>query len=515
MTVPIAVSPSVLTPGLYLVVDLLASAAAPGVGQLRTLIISPKSSAGDLTVDTEVRTIGDAAEASVAFGTGTPGHLAAVQVFGQFPSAIVDAISPTPSAGGVSTLVVTFSGSPTADNTVVVDIQGVEFEVAWLSTDSLTEVALRVSDAIAERTEQFLVTGTPVVAVLTLDSKVAGPIGNDVLVRMTLKGAATGGAAISYTSSPAAAPLAAGTTEPDYTTALSNVVGEEYHYILPCLANSDANNIASTSNVRRVYNHIVALNEGKDAKLQQFIVASTLTVAAAAAATPDADNASNATFGEHILCISGRGLPAQLAAREAGGRLKAISLDPAANRIGENMSEYVGAADKIANKPTPAQSEQAIGGGVSLISYTAQGLETLVRAVTTHSQSATGAADRRLLDTQNVDGTYIIARDLRETLPQEYPQAKIAPDPVAGGDLPPQGVITPADIKSFIITRLRFWQVQAVATQASIDAAIADGTLSVSINASDPTQVDIVVPFAIVQPLAKLGVVVQRVQATS
>ena len=63
MTVPIAVSPSVLTPGLYLVVDLLASAVAPGIGQLRTLIMAPRSTDGDLTVDTEVRTIGDADEA--------------------------------------------------------------------------------------------------------------------------------------------------------------------------------------------------------------------------------------------------------------------------------------------------------------------------------------------------------------------------------------------------------------------------------------------------------------------
>ena len=107
-----------------------------------------------------------------------------------------------------------------------------------------------------------------------------------------------------------------------------------------------------------------------------------------------------------------------------------------------------------------------------------------------------------------------LARDLRENIPLEFPQAKIAPDPVAGSDLPPQGVITPTDIKSFIITRLRFWQNEAVATQKSIDDAIADNTLIVQINASDPTQVDIVVPFAIVQPLAKTGVTVQRVQAS-
>lgn len=515
MTVPIAVSPSVLTPGLYLVVDLLASAAAPGIGQLRTLIMSPRTNDGDLTVDVEVRTIGDADEASTAFGPGSPGHLAAKLLFGQFPTAVVDAIAPDQSLGSNATLAITFSGTPTADNTILCDVMGVEFEVAWLSTDSLNDVATRVSEAIDDRTDSLFVTGTPIAAVLTLDAKEAGPWGNDVLVKMALQDSATGGAAITYTGSPDATNLAGGTTEPDFTTALSNVVGEEYHYIVPCLSNADATNIATQSNVNRVSVHISSLNEGKDAKLQQFIVGDTLTVAAATAATPDSNNAENATYGEHILCIAGRNLPSQLAGREAGGRLAAISIDPAANRIGEDMSEYVGAADKIANKPTPGQTEQAIGGGVSILSYTAQGIETLVRAVTTHSQTATGASDTRLLDTQNVDATYIIARDLRESLPRAFPQAKIAPDPEAGEDLPPKGVITPTDIKSEIITRLRFWQNQGVATQVSIDNSIADGTLIVEINASDPTQVDIVVPFAIVQPLVKIGLTVQRVQAGS
>ncbi len=509
MAVPIAVSPSVLTPGLYLVVDLLASASAPGVGTLRTLIMSIKSAAGDLTVDTEVRTIGDADDASTAFGPGAPGHLAAKLLYAQFPAAVVDVIAPT-AAGVASTLALTFSGAPTADNTVAFDIHGRTFTVDWFVGDTLTEVAARAQDAIVERSDDLLTTAVAAVAVLNVNAKVTGLIGDDVKVQANLVGPATGGAAIAGAVVPT--PLAGGTADADYTTALSNVVGEEYHYILPCASNADATNIGGVSNIRRTYNHIISLNEGKDAKLQQFITASTIDVAAATAATPDANSASNATFGDHILCINGRGLPCELAAREAGGRLKAIAIDPAANRIGEDMSEYIGAVDKIADKPTPGESEQAIGGGVSLISYNAQKSEVLVRAVTTHSQNVSGSPDRRLLDTQNVDGTYIIARNIRELLPQEYPMAKIAPDTKPGESPPPKGVIQPRDIKTFIITILRFWQDEGVATKKSIDDSITDGTLSVEINATGPTQVDIVVPFAIVPPLAKTGVVVQRVQ---
>jgi hypothetical protein len=49
-----------------------------------------------------------------------------------------------------------------------------------------------------------------------------------------------------------------------------------------------------------------------------------------------------------------------------------------------------------------------------------------------------------------------------------------------------------------------------VITKASLDASIADGSLYVKVNSQDASQVDMVLPFKIVPPLAKMGVVVQR-----
>ena len=55
MTVPVAVEPSVKTPGVYLTVDLLAATANPGSAANRALIIAPKTSSGNITAQTEVR----------------------------------------------------------------------------------------------------------------------------------------------------------------------------------------------------------------------------------------------------------------------------------------------------------------------------------------------------------------------------------------------------------------------------------------------------------------------------
>lgn len=508
MTIPTAVGPGQLTPGLYLVVDLLAGAASPNTGTLRVALLGSKSSAGDLTNDTEVRVGGGEVTASVAFGPGTPAHLAAKLLYDTFPAAVVDFISPIPGAG-TATLDLTASGVPTGNNAVLMDVMGREFQVAWLIAETADEVKDKIIDAINQRTQDLAcVASDGGVGIVQIDSKVDGQVGNDIKVQATLLLASTGTEAID-TNTPT--PLAGGTTDPDYSNALASIEGEEYAYVLPCLSNTDAGNVGTKNNASRAIDHINNFNTGLDARLEQLVVGITTTIAFATAASASANAMQNDPTGELLLCVNGRGLPAELGGREVGGWLLGLSTDPAVNRIGELMDGYIGAVDKIADKPTISESETALGNGVALISYTAQNLEVMVRPITTHSQDSAGGPDRRLLDAQNVAATYIVARDMRSALPAQFPQAKIVKDTLPGEDPPPKGVIEERDIKAFVISRLRFWQTQGVITKASLDTAISGGTLIVQVNDQDATQVDIVLPFSIVPPLAKFGVVVQRV----
>jgi phage tail sheath gpL-like len=162
----------------------------------------------------------------------------------------------------------------------------------------------------------------------------------------------------------------------------------------------------------------------------------------------------------------------------------------------------------------PKLARACHGAGVSINSYDAAGNIIAVRPVTTVSQDAQGAPERRLLDTQNVDAVYIVARDLRSSLPAEFPNAKISRDTLPGEDPPPVGVIEERDVKGFTISRLRFWERQGVVLKSALDEVITNGELIVQVNASDPSQVDILVPITIVPPLAKFGVVVNRNPAT-
>ena len=509
MSIPTAVAASTLTPGIYVTVNLLAGTASPGTGTLRVAVLATQSAAGDLTDDTEVRSIGGEDDAATAFGTGTVGHLCCKQIYNKYGEAQIDVISPTAGAG-TATLDITAAGSPTSDQVVDVEVMGRTGEVAWLSGESADQIKTKLINWVVQKSTDLACTAVSGgVGVVTVNSKVAGNIGEDINVKMKLRLAQTGTETL--TGAVTNTPLAGGTTDPDITTALTNLQGEEYHYIVPCLSNTDVANVVSSNNCKKLYTHIYNLNTGKDAKLQQAIVGYTGSYATAQATTVHANSFNNAEFMECLCGLNMLSMPGEIAGRECGGRLASVTVDPAGNRIGEYMDGLYACPDIIADKPTAAESQACLTAGVSLLSYDPNDRVVLVRSITTHSQDASGGSDVRLLDVQNVDAAYIITIDLRTNLPIEFANAKIQEDATSTDDLPPSGVTEERDIKAYIITRLRFWQNQGVVDRASLDEFISLGKLIVQVNATDPTQVDMVVPYEIIQPLAKMGLVSQRV----
>ncbi len=506
MTTPKAVSPGTLTPGIYIKVNLVAGAGGPNIGELRTLLLSPKSASGTLTPDSEIRTGGGEETAGTAFGIGTPGHLAAKQFYAGFPTGIVDFGAPA-AAAGTATNNFTLSGTPTSNRALGVRVAGREFEVAWLVGESASDVRDKIVAGISQRTLDLpVVSTTGGAGVVTVTGKVPGNISNDILVRIYLK-PTTGTVGTEAVSPSTLTALAGGTTDPDYTNILAAAQGKEYHVILPCLSNTDAEVTGSSSNAERALTHVELYNEGLNAKLQTVIYASTKTQAAAIAAA----QARNVGYAQHVFCLNGQSLPCEFAAAEAGDRLNGTSLDPAINRIGNRIgTSLYGSQDLIGDQPTQPECESAIGSGVTILGYDTGGNVIVIRPITTYSQNSAGGPDRRLLDVQNVDATYIIARDMRAALPIEFANAKIIKDQAPGAQEIPEGVTEERDVKAFVISRLRVWVRQGVALGSALDAAIESGELIVEVDELDATQLNIVVPISIVPPLAKFGLVVNR-----
>lgn len=509
MSFPLAVAPSVRSPGLALVVNLLAGAASPGTAPMRACLLASKGTGvGTITADTQLVTLAGADDAKTLLGAGVPGHLTAKAIFAEYPLALVDLVAPAEPAGDAATQTVTFDDTTpvTVSRTVTVEIAGREIQIVWSAGETDIAAATKLVAAIAAQTNDLPVTagnGAGSLAVVTITFKQKGTIGNDCLLYLTVADGTGGSVALG------GAALAGGTTESVLTTALSTIAGREYDIIIPCLSNTDVDAASATSGPGRLKTHIQNLDHGFSAKLQQGVIGATGSLSATKTGAAQHD------FGpfEYIFCNAARSLPCEFAGAEAGARLRDEAIDPAANRIGTLYRAVLyGARDLVANTLTEAQVEDALQSGVTPVTYTANGEERVSRPITTYFKDTAGNPDDRILDVSRVTGTYAVAKDLRSALPAEFPHAKLSADLPPGDDALPEGVIEVRDVRAFVIARLRFWQQRGVIRRDKLDAAIADGTLIVRVNPSDASQCDIVLPLSIVPPLAKFSVVVQKVQ---
>jgi hypothetical protein len=212
-----------------------------------------------------------------------------------------------------------------------------------------------------------------------------------------------------------------------------------------------------------------------------------------------------------VQCINGLSLPCELAGAECGDRMREIAIDPAANRIGNALDNCFGSANLVADTPTAANIEDALGNGVAIVSYNAQGTPIIVRPITTHSQDSVGNPDRRVFDTSGVDGMYAVANDIkvrsrRSSRRRRSRRTSRRMRPPAGGRR------RRARHQIFLVERLRFWSGARRRPQGHCSTSpLPTAPSSRQVNATDPTQVDIVLPYAIFPPLAKFGVYMQKV----
>jgi len=499
---PLAVSPSVKTPGFYLKVDLLAGQPSSSADVLRILLLAPKASAGSITEDTQLaEDVAGEVEVKALLGAGTPGHLAAKRIFSAHGRAKVDVVAPAASAGATATGTLTFASAPTESMTFRVTCKGFEVYSPWLVGQSVTQAAATLVGRLNAKTDSLPVTASNVAGVVTLTAKIAGPWGNDVQMYVDIIEGTGGTLTASGTS------LTGGTTEPDFSNALDLVKDREYAYILACVSNADAASASGSSNPGLIKTHIDAYDQGNEAKLQQAVVGLTGSLASAKV------GAVGRNYGpmQYVFCRSGQSLGCEFAGNEVGRRALLEQDDPTVNRVGELLPEGLyGPRDVVADKPSSIEVEDALVNGLSIINITQTGQLFLVQPITTYSQDAFGSPDDRLFGVEGVSGTYAFARDLRTTVPAEFAGAKIVQDLSPSDEDPPAGVTERRDVEAFLYNRADVFVKRGVLRGDKLDAAIANGEVYVEIDTLDESQVNFVFPVWIVKPLTKFSAVIQR-----
>ena len=509
MGIDVAVAPSVRTPGAAIKVNLLAGASSPGTGALKVLLIAAKSSSGTITAQTEVKKAVAGPDAVSTFlGPGVPGHLASKAIFKEYGLAQVDLVAPTAPVGVAATLNLTFASTPTVAQTFELYIAGRKTEMLWAASETAAAFALRVIDAINAKSGDL-----PTVAsnggsgICTITFKIGGTLGNDCRVRCYLKGGSGGtvnaGSTVETT-------LSTGTTVHDPTAVLALVNTTEYAFILLCEGNTEVNTSGANTGYARIQTHIDGLDTGLNAKLQQQVIGFTGTAANATTA------AGYRNFGpcQLVEAQDYESLPCELAGAELGQRLREISADPKKNRIRmPYVAKLYGPKDPTASKLSEAQVESGLNNGWTPIDHDEGGTTFFpIRPITTYFKDTLNNPDDRLLDVSRIDGTYAVARDLRSAIPQQFAGLSLSKDLPPGSDPLPPGVVEEKTVKTFAINRVRFWaDRRGVVQKAPLEEAIANGEFICQVDASDSSQLDLVVPVKIVPPLAKFSIVVNHV----
>jgi phage tail sheath gpL-like len=502
MTVPVAADPTSSTPGFWLTIDLLRSETSPGIAGLTGLLLSPRQTGeGDITDDTEIREVYSKEDVKTAAGRCL-GYYAIQAILANDPKAKLELICPAESGGSAASNTLTFAGAPTSDMTFEVDISGHPILLSWKVGEALTDARDNAFPKINQYVDKiFCVAAAGTGGVVDLDANSKGPAGNDITLRVKVISGAGG------TLTAGSANFTGGATEPDFTTALETAEVKEYDFILPCISNAEAQS-ASTSNQSRVEDHMDGLKTGRNAKLQQAHIGSSGTFALAKVGAIG----RNSEIMSHLCFENAEDLPCEIAGADMGDRMARRRKEKNANRCLTKLKWLRGAADKVANDPTTAESDDALDNGVSAGGYTANGEVLLLRSVTCHSQDDDGNPDKRIFDTNEVDAIYELGKDLRTYLPQQFlssgSQVKITKDIPANEEADtPEGVVEERDVKAAVTKRIRDYFVpKGVIDGVEFEKAVENGAFIVKVNDGDEKQVDIFIPAEPYKILAKMGV---------
>lgn len=506
MAAPTAMASTVRTPGFYLLINMLAGAASAGTSALIALLIAHKISAGTITPDTQVVPVYSSDEVATYLGSGSPGHLASIQIFAAYGAITLKLVAPTAPAGSTATITHVVSGTPTDTNQFQIDVAGRKTAIVeWFVGESITVFRGKLVAAVNA------VVPLPAVASngggagdVKLDAKGAGTWGNDITTGVTkIKG--TGGVVTA-----GGATLAGGTGEMNITTALATVSTTEYAAIGLVTSNADATDATASSNAERLMAQIETKKSGLGALIQYGFVGHTGTIANVKAGAIG----RNSVDMTYAYWQAAQSMPGELMGWEMGDALYWYTQRASYNRIGNRPGTtypLVGSKDPVADRLSPPELEDLLTNGVTPYDFIPNGTDpVLVAPITTHSQDSAGNNDRRAYYQLETWTFNAVGRDLRTAVPQEFPNASITPDLPAGQDSLPAGVVERRDVEQFVYNRARAYVPIGWIQSSYLEEVIASKAFIIEIDPIDSSQVNIFMPARAVKPLAKFSGVVNK-----
>lgn len=423
---------SIKVPGAFVKVTLGVGPQSAAAGAKKVLLFGNKTSAGTATVET-VYQITSKDQARELFGPGSELHLMAKYALAAYPAITLYAIPITASGGVAANDDIVVSGTATADGVYEVTVLGETIQIQIDSGMTATQAGDAIEAGINAMAEWPL-TASNTTGTVTLTAKHAGPRGNHLRVKSE-------GTVAGLTATHLDGYLASGATSDDPQNALDAVASTRYQLLVAPY--QDATNLADFKA------HITALAEPGEGKRGRYIAASIDTLANTTTVATGLNDARGQVFWHY----NGWEPPAIVAAVCAAETAEAYERDRAANTDGlflRGLKPQPASSDK----PTFTELNSALNNGISPLDHDGS-LVSLVRNVTSRSQASGGAPDFAVIDVHYVEVADAIGDDVLVNFANTFADFKLDDD--VEGEVPAPGVATPATIRDFIFSRLKFY----------------------------------------------------------
>jgi phage tail sheath gpL-like len=372
-------------------------------------IIAQKTAAGTATADIPIETFSEQ-EAITNCGQGSHGHLCAKAALKANPNVRLTLVPVDDGAGTAATGTIVVANVPTTSGYYEIWVGDVRAQVTVTSGDAVNDIAAAIDAAINLVEHNTPITSGVATATVTLTARNDGLLGNNIPISYKNHGIETTTLTVTQMGD-----VVAGATDPDITTALTNMLPEKYDRIL--VANNDATNLAL---LKTHLNTQVSPTENKPGIGIFGYTGVQATFQTLAGTTLNSGWITGAYLKYSKTSERGHSLDFEVGAAYAAILCK--KSDPA---IPYNNEALVGIAppDK-AQRLTRTQKQAIIDDGGTPLHVLSGEIVSIVRAVTTRTTNSASIEDKALIDVTTVTTLFYLRRAIEEDQGRVFKQAK-------------------------------------------------------------------------------------------
>lgn len=453
-----AIPASIRKPGKYFEFNTrLAVRTLPANAQ-RMLIVAQMLATGTGTALEPTLVFSDV-EAATIFGYGSLAHLMAKAAITANPYLDLTVIGVSDADTSVaSSGTITIAGAATTSGSLVVYVGNKRIEIGIASAAAAADIAATLK-AELDKYPELPVTSAVVGAVVTLTAKNKGAVANQIDLEATCS-------ASSITATVVA--MSGGNVDPDISTALAKVFGEQYHIVA-----TPYNTQASLTTLRDHLDAVSGPMEQRDA----------IGIYAMDSALASATTLAGQINAGRMLCTYLRGTRSvsfEIAAAMAA--VLAFEEDPA--RPLNTLPLRKISAPPIKERLSRTEQENLLHNGVTPLEVGPGERVQIVRAVSTYTKDPQGIEDISLLDITTIRTLAYVRKALRERISLRFPREKLSSK-------------TPPKVRTEILDVLK--KLEDLEIVEEVDAN-KPGVL-VQRSGQDPNRLDAVIPTDVVNGL--------------